>query len=73
MDGNTITPGIEPARHWINGEWVSSSTVANSVSPSTGEVLEPIGVAGLIVPWNSRRNTTTPTLTARLIKKEVLI
>jgi betaine-aldehyde dehydrogenase len=32
-------PQVDPARHWINAEWISSSTVANSVSPSTGEVL----------------------------------
>jgi betaine-aldehyde dehydrogenase len=32
-------PQVDPARHWINGEWISSSTVAKSVSPSTGEVL----------------------------------
>jgi|SRR5580704_6189824 betaine-aldehyde dehydrogenase len=178
MNSSKTAPKVEPARHWINGEWISSSTVAESISPSTGEVLgqysaggrveaaaaitaarkafdngtwaydpqlrslalleladrpderaeaialtisremgkrlrhatweatvspstlrynagtalsqtgtssqiapgifatamrEPIGVAGIIVPWNSRRNTTTPTLTARLIKKEVLI
>jgi betaine-aldehyde dehydrogenase len=178
MNASKISPKVEPARHWINGEWVTSSTVAESASPSTGEVLgqysaggrveaaaaiaaarkafdtggwshdpqlrsralleladrlderadaialsisreegkplgqatleatwssstlrynagtalsqtgtsaeiapgvfatatrEPIGVSGIIVPWNSRRNTTTPTLTARLIKKEVLI
>jgi betaine-aldehyde dehydrogenase len=35
-----------PARHWINGEWVSSSTVANSVNPSTGEVLGQYSAGG---------------------------
>jgi hypothetical protein len=39
LNRNEITPGIEPARHWINGEWIGSSTVANSISNSTGEVL----------------------------------
>jgi len=36
---NAAAPRTEPARHWINGEWVGSSTVAKSVNPSTGEVL----------------------------------
>ena len=39
MVENKTTQGIEPARHWIGGEWVRSATVAKSVSPSTGEVL----------------------------------
>jgi len=39
MDRNKTAPEIEPARHWIDGEWVGSSTVAKSVSPSTEEVL----------------------------------
>ena len=39
MNASKTSPKVEPARHWINGEWVSSSTVADSVSPSTGEVL----------------------------------
>jgi betaine-aldehyde dehydrogenase len=39
MSGNTTAPQVEPARHWINGEWIGSSTVAHSMSPSTGEVL----------------------------------
>ncbi len=36
----------EPAYHWINGEWVSSSTVAESVNPSTGEVLGQYSAGG---------------------------
>src|SRR5882724_6756562 len=36
---NTIAPAIEPVRHWINGEWVGSATIEQSISPSTGEVL----------------------------------
>jgi betaine-aldehyde dehydrogenase len=27
------------AEHWINGEWVGSDTVADSLNPATGEVL----------------------------------
>lgn len=27
------------ARHWINGEWVQSDTVSDSINPATGEVL----------------------------------
>ena len=29
----------EIARHWINGEWVSSTKISDSLNPSTGEVL----------------------------------
>ena len=39
MDNSKTVAKNAPARHWINGEWVSSSAVANSVNPSTGEVL----------------------------------
>jgi betaine-aldehyde dehydrogenase len=48
MDRNKTTPGIEPARHWINGEWVSSATVETSVNPSTGEVLGQYSAGGRI-------------------------
>src|ERR1700681_2436051 len=27
------------AKHWINGEWVESDTVSDSINPATGEVL----------------------------------
>ncbi len=40
--------GTEPARHWIDGEWVGSSTVAKSVSPSTGEVLGQYSAGGRV-------------------------
>ena len=52
----------EIAKHWIDGEWVGSSTVSESINPATGAVLpgqwfstyaEPAGVVGIIVPWNS--------------------
>jgi betaine-aldehyde dehydrogenase len=36
------------ARHWINGEWVGSTTVARSISPSTGEVLGQYSAGGRI-------------------------
>src|SRR5579864_3175229 len=39
MNSDKTVLKVEPARHWINGEWISSSTIANSISPSTGEVL----------------------------------
>ena len=39
MKSNKTAPEAGPTRHWIDGEWISSSTVAESVSPSTGEVL----------------------------------
>jgi acyl-CoA reductase-like NAD-dependent aldehyde dehydrogenase len=39
MAENKTAAGVEPARHWIDGEWVRSATVAKSLSPSTGEVL----------------------------------
>jgi hypothetical protein len=27
------------AKHWIDGEWIDSDTVAESMNPATGEVL----------------------------------
>ena len=46
MTDDKAAPGIEPARHWINGEWIGSFTVARSVSPSTGEVLGQYSAGG---------------------------
>jgi betaine-aldehyde dehydrogenase len=46
MNRNKTAPKIELARHWINGEWIGSSTVANSISPSTGEVLGQYSAGG---------------------------
>ena len=46
MNDDKVAPGIEPARHWINGEWIGSFTVARSVSPSTGEVLGQYSAGG---------------------------
>src|SRR5579863_5928884 len=48
MNSGKTAPKDEPARHWINGEWVGSSTVANSISPSTGEVLGQYSAGGRI-------------------------
>jgi betaine-aldehyde dehydrogenase len=48
MNDDKVAPGIEPARHWINGEWIGSFTVARSVSPSTGEVLGQYSAGGRI-------------------------
>ena len=46
MDNSKTVAKNAPARHWINGEWVSSSTVANSINPSTGEVLGQYSAGG---------------------------
>ena len=48
MNSTKTAPKVEPARHWINGEWIGSSTIANSVSPSTGEVLGQYSAGGRI-------------------------
>ena len=48
MNDDKVAQGIEPARHWINGEWIGSFTVARSVSPSTGEVLGQYSAGGRI-------------------------
>jgi acyl-CoA reductase-like NAD-dependent aldehyde dehydrogenase len=46
-NAETVTKS-EPARHWINGEWIGSSTVANSINPSTGEVLGEYSAGGRV-------------------------
>src|SRR5579872_3767093 len=48
MNSNKTVLKVEPARHWINGEWIGSATVARSVSPSTGEVLGQYSAGGRI-------------------------
>ena len=48
MNSSKTAPKVEPARHWINGEWISSSNVAESVSPSTGEVLGQYSAGGRV-------------------------
>jgi betaine-aldehyde dehydrogenase len=48
MDRNKANQHNEPVRHWINGEWVGSATVATSVNPSTGEVLGQYSAGGRI-------------------------
>jgi hypothetical protein len=46
MNSSKIAPQVEPARHWINGQWIGSSAVANSISPSTAEVLGQYSAGG---------------------------
>src|SRR5260370_8311981 len=46
MNSSRTARRVEPARHWINGEWIGSSTVANSINPSTGEVLGQYSAGG---------------------------
>lgn len=48
MNSSKTTSKVEPARHWINGEWISSSAVAKSVSPSTGEMLGQYSAGGRV-------------------------
>jgi len=48
MNSNKTVAKAEPARHWINGEWISSSNLAESVSPSTGEVLGQYSAGGRV-------------------------
>jgi betaine-aldehyde dehydrogenase len=48
MNSSKTAPKVEPARHWINGEWIGSSNVAESVSPSTGEVLGQYSAGGRV-------------------------
>src|SRR6201988_4254121 len=48
MNSSKTAPKVEPVRHWINGEWVGSSTVAKSISPSTGEVLGQYSAGGRV-------------------------
>jgi acyl-CoA reductase-like NAD-dependent aldehyde dehydrogenase len=48
MNSSKTAKKVEPAHHWIDGEWVGSSTVAKSVSPSTGEVLGQYSAGGRV-------------------------
>jgi betaine-aldehyde dehydrogenase len=48
MSGNKTAPQVEPARHWINGEWIGSAAVAHSISPSTGEPLGQYSAGGRV-------------------------
>jgi betaine-aldehyde dehydrogenase len=41
-DAGPVRPGSassEVAKHWIDGEWIESDTVSESINPATGEVL----------------------------------
>jgi betaine-aldehyde dehydrogenase len=46
MDRDKTSSVTEPTRHWINGEWIGSSILINSISPSTGEVLGEYSAGG---------------------------
>ena len=48
MNSSKTAPKVEATRHWINGEWVGSSTIADSISPSTGEVLGQYSAGGRV-------------------------
>ena len=48
MNSNGTAQKVERARHWINGQWIGSSVIANSVSPSTGEVLGQYSAGGRV-------------------------
>ncbi|HEY2651082.1 MAG TPA: aldehyde dehydrogenase family protein [Solirubrobacteraceae bacterium] len=39
MGTTAITSATTVAEHWIEGEWIGSGTVSESVNPATGEVL----------------------------------
>ena len=79
MNVDKVALGIEPARHWINGEWIGSSTVANSISNSTGDVLgqysaggRPEAVSAIAAARNAFDNGTwahDPQLRARALSE----
>jgi len=79
MNASKTSPKVEPARHWINGEWIGSSTVANSISNSTGEVLgqysaggRPEAVSAIAAARNAFDNGTwahDPQLRARALSE----
>jgi len=48
MNTHQETALPQTGKHWINGEWVHSATVATSVNPSTGEVLGQYSAGGRI-------------------------
>jgi betaine-aldehyde dehydrogenase len=39
MSDNGAAFGNAPARHWIDGAWMASSEIADSINPSTGQLL----------------------------------
>ena len=53
----------EIARHWINGEWVSSTKIGDSLNPSTGQVL---GVSLMAAP--KKRRSQSRLLGGRLMR-----
>lgn len=48
MDRTKTVAEVAPARHWINGEWIGSTTIDNSINPSTGEVLGRYSAGGRV-------------------------
>ena len=48
MNSSKTAPQVESARHRINGERISSSTMAESVSSSTGEALGQYSAGGRV-------------------------
>jgi betaine-aldehyde dehydrogenase len=48
MNTHQATPLSKTGKHWIDGEWVHSATLAKSVNPSTGEVLGQYSAGGRI-------------------------
>jgi betaine-aldehyde dehydrogenase len=46
MTSTTTAPVAAVARHWIDGKWVTSATIAESINPSTGEVLGSYNAGG---------------------------
>jgi len=48
MNSSKTAPQVESARHRISGERISSSTMAESVSSSTGEVLGQYSAGGRV-------------------------
>ena len=38
--GRNPTGTGEVAKHWIDGEWVGSETVSESINPATGETVK---------------------------------
>src|SRR6266516_2704064 len=39
IPATTFRPMSDVAKHWIDGEWVGSDTVSESINPATGETL----------------------------------
>jgi acyl-CoA reductase-like NAD-dependent aldehyde dehydrogenase len=65
MDTDQEAAPPQTGKHWINGEWVHSATVAKAVNPSTGEVLGQYSAGGRIeaaVAISAARRALAPAL-----------